>query len=143
MSHAKSNLIQSEIARSLDFLAGDPDLVFVMVFGSAAIGNLRPDSDLDVAVYPKRKLTSHQRQRLADQIACATGRTVDLVDLTEADGALLRQILGKGKILFSKEPGIPGRLSERLLDWQEDFEPQLNALLASRLQRFTSAVHGS
>jgi predicted nucleotidyltransferase len=134
---------QSEIARSLGFLADDPDLLLAMIFGSMAVGDFRPDSDIDVAVYPKRKLSSFQRQKLADQIACATGRTVDLVDLTDAEGALLRQILRKGKIVFSKQPGIMGRLSERLLVWQEDFEPQLNALLESRLQRFISPVHGS
>lgn len=136
-------MAQSEIARSLGFLADEPDLLLAMVFGSMAVGNPRPDSDIDVAVYPKRKLSSHQRQKLADQIACATGRTVDLVDLTDAEGALLRQILRKGKIVFSKQPGILGRLSERLLAWQEDFEPQLNALLESRLQRFIAPVHGS
>lgn len=137
------NLAQPEIAQSLDFLADDPNLELAMVFGSVAAGDPRPDSDIDVAVYPKRKLSGHQRQKLADQIACAIGRTVDLVDLTDTDGALLRLILRKGKIVFSKQPGIHGLLSERLLGWQEDFEPQLNALLATRLQRFTSAVHGS
>jgi hypothetical protein len=30
-----------------------------------------------------------------------------------------------------------------LLDWQEDLEPQLNALLETRLQRFTPPRHGS
>lgn len=114
-----------------------------MVFGSTANGNQRPDSDIDVAVYPNKKLQSLQCQELTDEIACATGRTVDLIDLTDVDGALLRQILRTGKVVFSKQPGITGMLSERLLGWQEDFEPQLNALLESRLQRFITPVNGS
>ena len=130
------------ITRALDFLEADPELLFAIVFGSTATDHAGPESDVDVAVYPTKKLSCQQLRTLADKIACATGRTVDLVDLTDTDGALLRQILRKGKVLFSKQPGIPGRLSERLLAWQEDFEPQLNALLASRLQRFTSAAHG-
>ncbi len=134
---------ESEIAQSLDFLADDPDLLLVMIFGSTAIDQQRPDSDIDVAVYPKKKLLSRQRQKLSDQIACATGRTVDLVDLSDVDGALLRQILHTGNVIVSKQPGIMGILSERLLGWQEDFEPQLNALLESRLQRFTASAHGS
>ena len=137
------NMTQSGIVQSLDFLAGDPSLLLVMIFGSTAHDRQRLDSDIDVAVYPKKKLLSSQRQNLSDQIACATGRTVDLVDLSDVDGALLRQILHTGKVIFSKQPGITGILSERLLGWQEDFEPQLNDLLESRLQRFTAAAHGS
>lgn len=136
-------ITDSRTAHLLDFLSDDPDLLLAMVFGSTANGNARPDSDIDVAVYPRKNLTSCKRQLLADEIACATGRAVDLVDLTEVDGALLRQVLRSGKVLFSKEPGTLGTLSERLLDWQEDFEPQLNALLESRLQRFIASVHGS
>ncbi len=133
----------SQAAHQLDFLSDDPDLLLAMVFGSTADGSQRPDSDIDVAVYPGKKLESRKRQLLVDEIAIATGRAVDLIDLTHVDGALLRQILRSGKIVFSKEPGILGTLSERLLDWQEDFEPQLNALLETRLQRFTAPIHGS
>jgi predicted nucleotidyltransferase len=131
------------MARSLDFLSRDPDLLLGMVFGSTADGSHRPDSDIDVAVYARNKMDRRKRQQLADDIAVATGRTVDLIDLAHVDGALLRQILRTGKVIFSKKPGMLGTLSERLLDWQEDFEPQLNALLESRLQRFTTPIHGS
>lgn len=130
-------------AHLLDFLSDDPDLLLAMVFGSTADGSHRPDSDIDVAVYPRNQLASRKRQLLVDEIAFATGRTVDLIDLTHVDGALLRQILHSGKVIFSKEPGILGTLSERLLDWQEDFEPQLNTLLETRLQRFIAPIHGS
>ena len=132
-----------EITQSLDFLADNPDLLLAIIFGSTANGSQRPDSDLDIAVYPNKRLSSRQRQELSDQIACATDRTIDLVDLTDVDGALLRQILRTGKTVFSKQPGITGILSERLLGWQEDFEPQLNALLENRLQRFINPAHGS
>jgi predicted nucleotidyltransferase len=127
----------------LAFLANDPDLEMAMIFGSTVSGNAKPDSDIDVAVYPRHPLDHQAVQRLSDQIALATGRPVDVVDLSSSDGALLRQILRSGKVLFSKHPGILGILAERLLAWQEDFEPALNALLAARLKRFTSPLHGS
>ncbi len=129
--------------KCLDFLAEDPDLQLAMLFGSAATGDLRPDSDIDVAIYPRKTMSSRKRQQVADEIALATNRAVDLIDLSTAEGALLRKILHSGIVLFSKTPGILGSLSERLLDWQEDFEPQLNALLDARLQRFTQPIHGS
>jgi len=134
---------KGEIAQTLNFLANNPDLLLVVIFGSIANDSQRPDSDIDVAFFPKKRFSSRQRQQLVDQIACAIGRTVDLVDLSDVDGALLRQILHSGRVIFSKQPGITGILSERLLAWQEDFEPQLNALLESRLQRFIDPAYGS
>ncbi len=128
---------------ALDFLAEDPDLLCVMVFGSTATGTYQMESDIDVAVYSRNKMDRRKRQQLADDIAIVTGRAVDLIDLRSVDGALLRQILHSGQVVFSKEPSTLGILSEQLLDWQEDFEPQLNELLATRLRRFTSSLHGS
>jgi predicted nucleotidyltransferase len=127
----------------LAFLAEDPELLLAMVFGSMADGSQRSDSDIDVAVYARHQMDPRKRQQLADEIAVATGRTVDLIDLRNVDGALLRRILDRGQIVFSKEPSTLGILTEGLLDWQENFEPQLNELLATRLRRFTSPLHGS
>ena len=129
--------------QDLAFLADDPELLLGIVFGSVALGTSRFDSDLDVAVYPRTSMDRKKRQNLADQIADATKRPVDLIDLSTADGGLLRQILRTGALVFSKDPGILGRLSERMLDWQADFEPLLNQLLHARIKRFTTSAHGS
>lgn len=133
----------SDIASTLAFLSEDPDLELALVFGSVASGQARQDSDIDIAVYPKNPLDHQSLQALADQIASATGRPVDLIDLSKTDGALLRQILRSGKVLFSKRPALMGFLMERLLIWQEDFEPAIQAMLASRIKRFTEPVYGS
>jgi predicted nucleotidyltransferase len=130
-------------AKTLEFLSQDSDLLLAIVFGSMADGRNRPDSDIDIAIYPRKSLDHRKRQQLSDDIALATGRAVDLIDLTHVDGALLRQILRTGQVVFSKEPGLLGILSERLLDWQQDFEPQLNSLLKTRLDHFTASIHGS
>jgi len=126
----------------LAFLANDPDLLLGILFGSCASHQHRFDSDIDVAVFPTKPMDGPKRQQIADQIASATGRPVDLIDLSTADGAILRQILTTGVLLFSKKPGILGLLSQRLLAWQEDFEPQLNKLLDARIRRFTAPLHG-
>ena len=128
---------------TLAFLADDPNLDLAILFGSAAAGCAKPHSDIDVAVYPRQPLDHFALQDLADRIALATGRPVDLVDLSRSEGTLLRQILRTGRVLFAKRSDILGRLLERLLVWQEDFEPALKAMLASRLKRFTSPLHGS
>jgi predicted nucleotidyltransferase len=130
-------------SESLAFLAKDPSLDLAILFGSMAAGRARPHSDIDIAVYPRQPLDHSALQDLSDRIALATGRPVDLVDLSRSEGTLLRQILRTGKVLFAKRPGILGTLHERLLVWQEDFEPALKAMLAARLKRFTRPLHGS
>ncbi len=137
------NHVHQDLRETLSFLANDPNLDLAIVFGSLATGHARPHSDIDVAVYPRQPLDHIAVQDLSDRIALATGRPVDLVDLSRSDGALLRQILRTGHVLFSKRPDIRGRLFERLLLWQEDFEPALKAMLAARLKRFTNPLHGS
>ena len=133
----------ANLGSALAFLANDPNLDLAMVFGSTAKGTARPHSDIDIAVYPRQPLGHQDLQRLSDQIALVTGRPVDIVDLSKSNGSLLRQILRSGKVLFSKRPGTLGALHQRLLAWQEDFEPALKALFTARQKRFSRSAHGS
>ncbi len=133
---------EPDLTSTLSFLSDDPEIELALVFGSLASGQARPDSDIDVAVYPRHPLGHQSLQALSDEIASATGRPVDIIDLSQVDGALLRQVLRTGKLLFSKRPSIMGFLMERLLIWQEDFEPAVQAILAARVARFTHPVHG-
>jgi predicted nucleotidyltransferase len=131
-----------KLVEQFGFLAEEPTLQLAIVFGSVALGKCRFDSDIDVAVYFSSPLNPQKHQQLVDEIATRTGRPVDLIDLSTAGGSLLRQIIRSGRIVFCKNPGLPGLLTQRVLDWQEDFEPQLAALYRDRLRRFTEPVHG-
>lgn len=131
-----------KLVEQLGFLAEEPILQLVIVFGSVALGKCRFDSDIDVAVYCSSPMNPQQHEQLVDQIASGTGRPVDLIDLSTAGGSLLRQIIRSGRIIFCKKTGLPGLLTQRVLDWQEDFEPQLADLYQARLRRFTEPVHG-
>ena len=138
--------IMSDFAKtvaSLECLAHHEELELAIIFGSCASGRARRDSDLDIAVFPRNPLNSAALQSLSDQLAIASGRPIDLVDLTCTNGTLLRQILRNGKVLFSKRPAILGNLNERLLDWQADFEPAQRAILTAQRNRFLTHAHGS
>jgi predicted nucleotidyltransferase len=128
---------------SLACLAEHEELELAIIFGSCATGRTHRDSDLDIAVFPRNPLNPAALQSLADQLAVASGRPIDLVDLTYTNGTLLRQILRHGKVLFSKRPAILGNLNERLLDWQADFEPAQRAILTAQRARFLTHDHGS
>ncbi len=134
---------QQEILELLTHLADREDIHLVTLFGSFASDHATVDSDIDVAIYPLNPLSSAAIQSLADQLAHDTGRSVDIVDLTHTNGSLLRQILRHGKVVFSKHSGTLGALTERLLDWQADFEPLRQAISTAQRHRFLAPTHGS
>ena len=126
----------------LHFLASHQNLDLAILFGSMASGRSHPGSDLDIAIYPTHALSPADLAALSDQLALASGRPVDLVDLSRINGTLLRQILRKGIVIFSKKPGTLGILAERLLDWQSNFEPAYQHILAAKRRRFFANAHG-
>ena len=128
---------------SLGCLARHEELELAILFGSCARGHAHRNSDLDIAVFPRNPLNPAALQAISDELAMATGRPVDLIDLTHTNGTLLRQILLYGKVLFAKRPAILGNLNERLLDWQADFEPAQRAILTAQRNRFLAHAHGS
>ena len=65
-------------------LAADQDVELAMLFGSSAVGELRRDSDVDVAVLTRSRLTPKRRREIIGAIAQIVGRPVDLVDFSHA-----------------------------------------------------------
>ena len=142
----RAYLPMSNLARtvaSLSCLAQHEELDLAILFGSCARDRAHRDSDLDIAVFPRYPLNPAALQSLSDELAIASGRPIDLIDLTHTNGTLLRQILLYGKVLFAKRPAILGNLNERLIDWQADFEPAQQAILTAQRNRFLAHAHGS
>ena len=87
----------------------------IVVFGSAARGADRPDSDLDVGVLfdgagrapllgePAEPFEA-RREAVAD--ALRADREIDLVVLDEVDPLLLHEVAVDGRPVFQAEPGI-------------------------------------
>lgn len=71
-----------------------PRLVYL--FGSAARGQLRPDSDFDLAVLTQMPFPPADRYRCSQDLGVTLNRDVDLVDLTNAPEALRIQIIRNG-----------------------------------------------
>lgn len=87
----------------------------VVVFGSAARGAGRPDSDLDVGVLfdgggrpplPGEPAEPFEARREAVADALRAGREIDLVVLDEADPLLLHEVAVHGRPVFEAEPGV-------------------------------------
>ncbi len=106
-------------------LEADPSITAAMVYGSAARGGLRTDSDLDVAVLRARESAgSRTRSVLAElgALGNAAGRDVHLTDLESADSALRRSIFAHGVKLFDRSHGALKKLEHatavEYVDWE-------------------------
>src|SRR5690348_11611892 len=82
------------------------DFDIVIIFGSAARGKLTPNSDLDVAIAGRKRLTIDEKVSLINGLSKLVGREVDLVDLNQVSGAILKEALTKGKFIRSDDPEL-------------------------------------
>lgn len=131
MSDTHDNLV----SRLRTYLYGEPDLLLAYVFGSVAEGHQRPDSDLDVAVYPKQALTSERKAELISALARIAGRPVDVIDLRTAGPHIARQAI-RGRLLFTRSPAIKADLIFRTLVDVADFLPYRQRLLKERREQW-------
>jgi predicted nucleotidyltransferase len=120
--------IQSLVTRARDeILAALPDVVAIYVFGSAASGDLGPDSDLDLAVLGPRPYDSRQLYDLGRSIEVMSGLDIDLVDLITAPTLLKYEVITGGRQLHCADPGVAFEFEGRSLAeygrFVEDFAP--------------------
>ena len=108
-----------------------PEIEMAILFGSLATGSPRFDSDIDLAVSASHPLTQAQRMALIAELAEATGRPVDLVDLARVGEPLLGQILAKGRRIQGDQGRFARVLSRHWFE-QADFLPYRNRILAER-----------
>jgi len=131
--------IQQIADRAREVLQSVPGLRLAFLYGSAAAGRLRGDSDVDVAVLLDRPLGAEQKMKLMACLESGLSRPVDLVDLFSLNGAILKQILCKGRVLVKKQSEDLTELLLRMTYNQADMMPYVYRTLNERQERF---VHG-
>jgi len=71
----------------------------VYLFGTAASGTLRRDSDVDLAILADEEIEPVALFDAAQQVATLLGRDVDLVDLQRASTVMRAQVVANGRRL--------------------------------------------
>jgi uncharacterized protein len=112
------------------------EIRLAILFGSLASGKERPDSDIDLAVAGAHPLDAEEKMRLIADLAEATGRPVDLIDLSRVGEPMLGQILKHGKRLLDSDQRYANLLARHLID-EADFMPYYRRILAHRRQAWT------
>ena len=125
---------QTKAARSP---APRDDVALAVLFGSAARGDLRRGSDLDIAL-AWRGDAPDDRDALLATIERALGRPVDVVDLATAPPQLRFEIARDGVLVVERAPGAWSRVRARaFVDWW-DFQPiarRIHRAAVARLSR--------
>ena len=114
-----------------DTLARHPELALAIVFGSVARGAEDADSDVDLAVQAAGPLGAKLKMALVAELAEATGRAVDLIDLCTVGEPLLGQILNHGRRLLGSDEDYARLLSRHLID-AADFLPYAQRIVDER-----------
>ena len=117
----------------LEALRSHPQIRLAILFGSVAAGCANRDSDIDLAVAADQALDADEKMALIADLAVATGRPVDLVDLNTVGEPLLGQILKYGKRLLGSDERYARLLTRHLID-EADFMPYYRRVLAERRQ---------
>lgn len=114
-------------------LALHPEIRLAILFGSMATGRAGRESDVDLAVAADHLLSAEDKMALMADLAVATGRPVDLVDLGNVGEPVLGQILKYGKRLVGSDERYARLITRHLFD-EADFMPYYRRLLAERRQ---------
>jgi predicted nucleotidyltransferase len=89
-----------------------PDLIALYRFGSQAKGNIRPESDVDLAVLARHPIPALRRFELAQELAAQLHRDVDLVDLRSASTVMRMQVISTGECLFKVCDQLQGEFED-------------------------------
>lgn len=114
----------------------DAELLAVYLFGSAAEGTLRADSDVDLAVLANRPLDRMQRFEAEQDLATALHRDVDLIDLRRAPAFLRGRIVGTGRCLFRGNEEQVGLFEVYALSSYARFQEETRELVEMFDQRY-------
>lgn len=127
------------LADVADVLAEHPAIRLAILYGSVAHGTAGPESDLDLGVMGPHPLSTGETVALIEDLARATGRPVDLIDLRKTHGTLLAEVLRTGVRIAETDPTLyPHLLRRHLLD-DADFRPYRDRILSERRRAWTGA----
>lgn len=88
----------------IDFLQKKLSGIFaIYLYGSYASNLANADSDVDIAFLTEDKISAVQKWKIQEELAAKIDIDVDLVDLKDASVVLRKEIVEKGKLIYSSD----------------------------------------
>lgn len=112
-------------------LVRHPEIRLAILFGSMATGRASRDSDVDLALAMERPLKADEKMALMAELAEATGRPIDLIDLHVVGEPLLGQIVKRGRRVLGTDERYAELIKRHLFE-EADFMPYYRRILSER-----------
>lgn len=97
-------MLTNEIKEQLiEKLKQEVDPAFIILFGSFAKDTVREESDIDLAYFSNKQLSSYDRFLLSNELALIGEREVDLVDIKSVDTVFTMQIFAHGIPIYIED----------------------------------------
>jgi uncharacterized protein len=110
-SRCMLNAMESAITIPVALIeAAIPNVQGIWLFGSAAAGTLRADSDIDLAILAAEPMGKIDQLTLKQALEDATGRAIDLIDLGDPDlSTILKyEAVTRGLQIADLDPRVTG-----------------------------------
>jgi len=127
MSGISTPILQSLVARLGE--VGEIDAAYLL--GSAASGQLRSDSDLDIALLPTRgaRFQGRRLAELAADLESIAGRPVDLGILHTGNLVYAKEAISGGKVFFERDPSARRRFAMLALSMYAELQETRREIL--------------
>ncbi len=138
----QTNLTPGLLA-AVDYLAGQPDVVLVYLFGSRAAGRASPRSDTDLAVLLEpEQATFERRLALWNAVEGCLRGPVDLTLLNHSSLLLQQQVLKHGRLLYERSRGERVAYEVRVIKLWHDLKPMRDSQWADLRQAIREGRFG-
>jgi predicted nucleotidyltransferase len=114
-------------------------LIAIYVFGSFARGEMRPDSDIDVAFLHEQTFDPVEVFSLAQQLASHILRDVDLIDLRRAPTVLRAEVVGYGRRIYTGDELRAGEFEMYAFSAYARFNEECREVLESIAARYRAS----
>ena len=128
------------IKKCRDILINYESIIFAYIFGSYAKGNVREDSDIDIAIYLKDSIGTYAYLDMKMELSEALKREVDLVILNDSTPLLKYEIYKKNILLFTHDESIENRYKVKTLFEYDDMKRYLDLSYDKTIERMKEEV---
>ena len=126
-------------------LKGDDNIVFALVFGSQANGQVNQLSDVDIGIFTKDDIPLLRLGRIISALEKVCGKAVDLVvlnDLYERKPNFAFQVISSAKLLFAKDEDLFVDFKKNVFLYYLDAKPLIDMVKAGMNKRIETGAFG-
>lgn len=129
-------MLSENIKKLKRILERVPEVHYAVLFGSSVRNRLMKDSDIDVAIAAEQMIDKKLYLQLVNSLNSVLSHPVDLIDLHNVSGPILKQALCTGIVIKKTSPDSLALIIKKMWYNQADMMPNSLMILKSHCERF-------